>query len=34
MGRVELDPRVRASFGDGDSYGTGGLRIADWALTN
>jgi hypothetical protein len=34
MGRVELDTRVRASFGDGDGDGAGGLRIEDWALTN
>jgi len=34
MDRVELDTRVRASFGDEDGDGAGGLRIADWALTN
>jgi hypothetical protein len=36
MDRVELDTRVRVRFGDedGDGAGAGGLRIADWALTN
>jgi hypothetical protein len=36
MDRVELDTCVRVRFcdEDGDGAGAGGLRIADWALTN